>query len=203
MCRWMLLAFSFLCFGSMATAEEGAAAALAKLRDLAGDWEGSFQWTGARSASGKMNASYYVTGGGSAVIENLIVDGAPIMTSAYHLDGTDLRVTHYCAAQNQPRLSASRIDIAQGILDFAFVDITNLRSPDSPHVVGLELRLLTADHVIVTFLFEGAGKRSRERIELKRLPKKNMSWFSVPNNTRGGRGWFSPGVRECHRAISS
>ena len=120
-----------------------------------------------------MSASYYSTGNGSAVVENLKMDGVPVMTTVYHLDGADLRMTHYCAAQNQPRLKASRIDIAHGIADFAFVDITNLRSPETGHVVGLELRFLAADHITLAFRFEGGSKSSSERIDLKRLPTKS------------------------------
>jgi hypothetical protein len=122
--RVILLA-CVLCFSTMGKSEtqDGAnAAALAQLRGLAGEWEGSFEWTGARTATGKMNATYYSTGNGSAVVENLTVDGVPSMTSVYHLDGADLRMTHYCAAQNQPRLKARQIDLAKGILDLDFVD---------------------------------------------------------------------------------
>jgi len=152
--------------------EDGSAAALAQLRGLAGEWEGSFEWSGARTATGNINATYYETGNGSAVVENLAVNGAPSMTSVYHLDGADLRITHYCAAQNQPRLKARHIDVAKGILDFDFVDATNLRSPDAPHVYGLEMRLLNADHITLAFLFEGDGKRSKEFIDLKRIGHK-------------------------------
>lgn len=109
--------------------QEGASAALTQLRGLAGEWEGSYVWSGARTATGTMNVTYYETGNGSAVVENLTVDGVPSMTSVYHLDGADLRMTHYCGAQNQPRLRARTIDLAKGILDFDFVDATNLRSP--------------------------------------------------------------------------
>ena len=98
------------------------------------------------------------------------------MTSVYHLDSGDLRMTHYCAAQNQPRLKARQIDIAKGILDFEFLDATNLRSPDAPHVYGLEMRLLNADHITLAFLFEGGGKASKEFIDLKRIGHK----FSTP-----------------------
>jgi hypothetical protein len=94
------------------------------------------------------------------------------MTTVSHLDGADLRTTHFCAAQNQPRLKARQIDLAKGILDFEFVDATNLRSSDAPHVYGLEMRLLNADHVTLTFLFEGGGKRSKEFIDLKRVGHK-------------------------------
>jgi len=47
-----------------------------------------------------MNATYYEMDNGSAAIENPIVV-APVMTCAYHLYGTDLRITHYCGSQNR------------------------------------------------------------------------------------------------------
>jgi hypothetical protein len=147
-----------------------AAAAFKKLCALAGEWEGSVQWSGARHDSGRMNASYSLTGAGSAVVETLTMDGIPIMTSVYHLDGGDLRMTHYCGTRNQPRLKARRIDVERGIMDFDFVDITNLSSPGAGHVSGVEIRLLDADRFTLTFVFEEGGQRSHERIELTRVP---------------------------------
>jgi hypothetical protein len=55
---------------------------------------GSVEWSGARTEKGKMNATYYLTGAGSSVVENLTVNGTALMTSVYHLDGLDLRMTH-------------------------------------------------------------------------------------------------------------
>jgi hypothetical protein len=161
-----------LCLGTIGVSEERpdtGAAAFAQIRALAGEWEGSFEWTGGRSDTGTMNATYYSTGNGSAMVENLTVGGIPAMTSVYHLDGADLRMTHYCGAKNQPRLKASKIDGARGILEFSFIDATNLSSPDAAHVYGLEMRFLAADRITLTFLFEGGGKRSKERIDLKRV----------------------------------
>ena len=146
-----------------------AAAALAKLRSLAGDWEGTVEWTGARTDKGTMAVKYHATGYGSAVVEDLGSGPVPAMTSVYHLDGADLRVTHFCGAQNQPRLKASRVDLASGAIDFAFVDATNLKTPDAPHVYGIELRFQDEDHMTLTFLFTDAGRLSREKIELKRV----------------------------------
>jgi hypothetical protein len=172
----ILLLACVVCLSTMGWSEAQEspnAAALAQLRTLAGDWEGPLQWSGARTGTGHVNASYYVTGNGSSVVENLAMDGTvPSMTTVYHLDGADLRMTHFCAAQNQPRLKASTIDLAKGILDFDFVDATNMASPDAPHVHGLELRLLSPDHITVTFLFQAGEKRSREFIDLKRVSHK-------------------------------
>jgi hypothetical protein len=168
-----LLAFCPLILTPVLAFDEGAVSqALERLKALTGNWEGTFEWTGARTATGSMNATYYTTGNGSALVENLIMEGAPIMTSVYHLDGADLRMTHFCGAQNQPRLKAGRVDLMHGAIDFDFVDITNLRSADAPHVHGLELRLLDRNHLSITFLFQANGKESQEHIALKRVEEK-------------------------------
>jgi hypothetical protein len=149
--------------------DDTGAGALARLRTLAGEWEGTFEWTGSRTSTGTMNATYYLTGNSSAVVENLTMGGVPTMTSVYHLDGADLRMTHYCAAGNQPRLKAERIDIAKGTVDFSFIDATNLPSLSAPHVHGLEIRFLDTDHISLTYLFQSGSKESRERIALTRV----------------------------------
>jgi hypothetical protein len=175
--RHALVLIAILCpsvAGALEARESAGAAAFASLQGLAGEWEGTFEWTGGRSGAGAIAATYYLTGNGSAVVENLTMNGMLAMTSVYHLDGADLRLTHYCAAQNQPRLRAHRIDLAKGIVDFGFVDATNLRSPDAGHVHGLEIRLLDDDHMTLAFLFEGGGQRSREQIALRRAhPKRS------------------------------
>src|SRR5437763_1398708 len=86
----ILFILGWLTFSSLRAADESPAArALDQLKTLAGNWEGTFEWTGARTANGPMNATYYTTGNGSAVVENLITENAPVMTSVYHLDGAE------------------------------------------------------------------------------------------------------------------
>ena len=157
---------------ALSAEETESSKALSQIKALIGNWTGTFQWTGGRNDSGSMNATYYVTGNGSAVVENLINQSTPAMTSVYHLDGADLRMTHFCGAQNQPRLKARRIDLDHGAIDFEFVDATNLRSPDSPHVHGLEIRLIDPNHLTLTFLFQSGSVESREEINLKRTETK-------------------------------
>jgi hypothetical protein len=141
--------------------------AFALLRTLTGDWEGSFQWIGVPGDAGTSTATYALISNGSAVMETLTLGGTP-MTSVYHLDGTVLRMTHYCAAANQPRLKAQRVDLAHGSIDFDFVDITNLRSPDAAHVHGCEIRVTDADHLRLTFVVNSGDKQRREQITLMR-----------------------------------
>ena len=99
-------------------------------------------------------------------VENLTVDGAPSIASVYHLDVTNLRMTHYCSTQNQPRLKANQMDLAKGTLDFNFVDVTNLCSSDAPHVYALQMRLLSSDRTTLAFLFMAVDKRSKKLIDL-------------------------------------
>ncbi len=102
---------TMVCLGlvQVSQAQDGrGATAFGQLKSLAGDWEGTYEWTGT-GAGGSMTATYSLSGNGSAVVETLTMGGVPGMTSVYHLDGADLRMTHFCAAQNQPRLKAHRI----------------------------------------------------------------------------------------------
>ena len=163
---------SFAVSLSSGTRESPGLAALARLSRLSGYWKGSPEWTGARTGRYAMDASYSTTGNGSAVVETLIQDGVAVMTSVYHADGSDLRMTHYCGARKQPRLKASKIDAVGGAIDFAYVDATNLSSPDAPRVTGLQVRFGDADHLTLIFRFESAGRPAFERISLQRSPPK-------------------------------
>jgi hypothetical protein len=137
------------------------------IKALAGEWQGTFEWLGT-SRNGEMDARYYLTGNGSAVVEDLIADGTPNMTTVYHLDGVDLRATHYCAAGNQPRLKATLTNPADKSVKFEMIDITNLSKPEAGHVRDLELRLTSPNQITILFTFVASGKTSVEKIELRR-----------------------------------
>jgi hypothetical protein len=142
-----------------------------RMRALAGTWEGSFEWSGGRTGAGKLRATYYVTGNGSALVENLLMGegDAPSMTTVYHLDGSELRMTHFCAAQNQPRLKATQIDVASGAADFAFIDVTNA-GVSPAYVDGFSMRIADPDDLTLKFEFLGkSGKKAVETIVLKRV----------------------------------
>jgi hypothetical protein len=77
------LCFLLVCMGLggplFPRTQESAAGGFDKLRALSGDWEGTVAWTG--KSANKVSAHYYVTGNGSAVVEDL----SNGMTSVYHL----------------------------------------------------------------------------------------------------------------------
>lgn len=137
-------------------------AAFDKLKALTGDWEGTVAWTG--KPASPITAHYSMTGNGSAVVENLSNN----MTSVYHLDGANLRVTHYCAAGNQPRLRATSFGPDNSSVSFSFVDATNMSSPSAGHVDGIELKFLAPDHVTIQFHFVSGEKGNDELLDLRR-----------------------------------
>lgn len=101
----------------------GARSAFARLKGLAGDWKAREVMEGHPAQEGTV--TYRVTSGGSVVMETLFAGTGHEMVSMYHLDGDDLRLTHYCAAQNQPHLKLDRAASTPDALVFAFDGGTN------------------------------------------------------------------------------
>jgi hypothetical protein len=158
---WLCLA-ACVSLSGILSAETKANIAFEKIRALDGDWQGTVAWTGQQPS--EIGAHYYITGNGSAVVEDL----SNGMSSVYHLDGTDLRMTHFCAAQNQPRLKATAFGPDNSGITFSFVDITNLSSPKAGHVQGLDMKFLAADHITLRFHFVSDGRVRDELLDLKR-----------------------------------
>ena len=75
---------------------------LARIKQLAGEWEMEDEG-GVRHHV----ATFSVTAAGSAVREIMFPGSEMEMTNLYHMDGSELVITHYCAAGNQPRMVAS------------------------------------------------------------------------------------------------
>jgi hypothetical protein len=136
---------------------------------LEGEWAGSYEWTDGRSGGGAMRVRYTVTGAGSALIEDLInEEGVATMTTVYHVDGADLRMTHYCAARNQPRLKSSLFSDAPPAAEFQLVDVTGLTKYGS--VQAFRIEIVDADHLNLRFTFAGNPKTSGvENIRLARV----------------------------------
>jgi hypothetical protein len=114
-----------------------AKAAFARLEALAGEWncEAQEEDHGKGHASDKpLKVVYRVTANGSAVMETLFPGTDHEMVSMYHLDGDDLRMTHYCAAKNQPHLKLDRAASKADALVFAFDGGTNFDPEKDMHM---------------------------------------------------------------------
>jgi hypothetical protein len=131
-----------------------------RMKTFAGEWEGTYEWSQGRTGGGPLRVSYFLTGAGSALVENLIQGGVTTMTTVYHLDGSDLRMTHYCAARNQPRLKAVRFDEAKGSAEFTLVDVTGVGPKNPGYVEGFLIELLDGDRLHLRFTFGGGPGRS-------------------------------------------
>jgi hypothetical protein len=119
--------------------------AFTRLKRLEGSWD--------EAEYGRV-VTYGLTGKGSALIEEFV--GDPPMASVYHLDGDDLRLTHYCNAGNQPRMVAAHY--TSDTLKFDFVDVTNLSAPHAYHTRELTIRFQDDDHVVLNFVGLKDGK---------------------------------------------
>ena len=143
---------------------------LAQIKSLAGTWKGPFEWTGAMSGKGNVTVEYYTTGYGTSVVEDIISeDGAVSMSSVYHMDAEDLRMTHYCAANNHPRLIAGEMDRQGRSVDFDMVDITNLKSEDAGHVYGVRLEFVDDENLNIKFKYRRGDDLSLETIQLTKI----------------------------------
>jgi hypothetical protein len=161
-----LISMSLLLISAAPVEESPSSKMLNRLATLSGQWQGTVLWTGARHGTDKISATYSVSHFRSSVFENLLMDGVPYMTSVYHLDGADLRVTHFCV-QSQPRLIADKIDPDSATVHFKLVDVTNA-GPTSGFVDEIFLHNPDPHTMRIQFVFHGNGPRSVETIDLKK-----------------------------------
>ncbi len=139
------------------------AAALDRIRALAGEWEGT------NSKGDPVRMVFEVIGDGSSVMERLIMKGEHPhdMLTLYHMDGDRLMLTHYCAAGNQPRMHlASQSDREAR---FEFLDATGLASPDAGHMRRAVVTFEGPDRISSAWTwFEGGKEQFTEVIRVKR-----------------------------------
>jgi hypothetical protein len=125
-------------------------AAFSRLKGLVGDWEVS-------SARGAGHSRFELIANDSVVLEHFTAPGAQEMLTAYHLDGDQLVLTHYCMAGNQPRMVAEKFDASSGELDFAFAGGTNI-APGAGHMHDATFQLVSRDHFSAKWDFVEAGQ---------------------------------------------
>ena len=101
---------------------------LSRFRALDGEWMSTVDST----EMPPMAATYRTIAQGSAVVETVFADAPHEMISVFFLDGDRLRMTHYCAAQNQPHLVAN--EITENSVSFVVDHITNHRDPNAMYM---------------------------------------------------------------------
>ena len=143
------------------------AAALERLKALAGDW---VEVEPKMGPEGHVAESYRVTGAGSALVSTL-AGGTPYeLVSVYHRDGNDLVMTHYCAAQNQPRMRAKKV--TGNVIAMDFDGGTNLDPAKDMHIHAVKIELLGPDEIRETWIGWKGGKPEEPPLTLHLKRKK-------------------------------
>jgi hypothetical protein len=143
-----------------ASAPADGPAAFERLKALEGTWQ---------AADGKKAVTVFeLTANGTVLLERYsnpaMPDGGRMVT-AYHLDGKDLVLTHYCIARNQPTLRAERYDASTGEVQFEFVRASGLSSPDAGHMRRAKYRFVDRDRFTTEWEFFAGGKKTMTEIE--------------------------------------
>jgi hypothetical protein len=153
---------------SRAAADAGAVPAPPKnanmdtIRGLVGTWEP------AAAAEGKKMGTlvFKSTSGGSVVMETMFPGSEHEMVNMYSADGDSVLFTHYCAMGNQPRMKLKSAEA--GVLKFEYLDCSNLKSRDDPHMDSLELTI-KGDRLTEKWSFFAGGKvTNQETFEFTR-----------------------------------
>ena len=153
--RWILTAILLL-GGTLAVraglppTEGTAEAGWEKLKALQGRWETT-------TPDGKKAwLTIELVANGTALMEREEVPGdaeRSNMVTMYHLDRDRLILTHYCMANNQPRMRAAAYDPETRTLTFEFLDATNLKTPDDGHMRRVVFRFVDNDHFTSQWTF--------------------------------------------------
>ena len=149
----------FVLVTSVAFAASAAQKSFEDLKALDGTWEGTVK-------NGQpVEVDYRVTSNGSALMSE--IKGKEDMISMFHLDGERLLMTHYCSAGNQPRMVASASPDGK-TFTFAFIDGTNLATPDAGHMSRLIISMPDANHHTEEWIYNDHGKEMKEVFDLWR-----------------------------------
>ncbi len=158
----LVVGLGLLVASPAAVAESGSV--FEKFKALAGEWEGQ------RSDGEMVKVSYQVLSGDSAVVEILTEFAEEVtMVTVYHMDGNDVRMTHYCSAQNQPRMKASSVSPEARVVSFEFVDVTNLAQPTDGHLQNLEITFKDRNHITQKWTWRENGRTTDNTFTLTRV----------------------------------
>ena len=123
-----------------------------------------------------VTVEYRLTSNGTAIVENYFSDVPDFeestsanMTTVYHKDRSELRLTHYCGAANHPSMTARYLDPDSGLVNFEFTHITNLDSSDDYHSRQLNLDIVSSDHIRIEYHGIQSGKVYSQAYDIKRV----------------------------------
>ncbi len=158
----LTLAGSWLLTGTSYAQNLTAQQVFEKLKPLVGEWKGT-------APTGRtFGVSYQLIAKSSVLVETwTMAPGRQTMT-VYHLDGTNLLATHYCAAGNQPRLQLKAPSAPDNFV-FDFVSSTNLPDPEVSHQHQFDIQLTGPDAFSRSETYLEKGVADTERVRYTRV----------------------------------
>ncbi|HEV3144631.1 MAG TPA: hypothetical protein VGZ47_12150 [Gemmataceae bacterium] len=117
--------------------------AFEQLKKLAGTWVEADK---DGKPTDKVMSVIKVTAGGSAVQETLFPGQPMEMLSVYHLDGSDLVMTHYCMLGNQPKMKADPKS-PKNQIRWQFAGGTNFDPAKDMHMHEGTVTIIDDDHM--------------------------------------------------------
>ena len=134
-----------------------------KLKTLVGEWN----WKGESGEKG--HTSYRLVSNGTVLMETLSTPDESQMITMYHPDRDRLMVTHYCSANNQPRMHAVPSSANAEEIAFDYVDATNLSSPAAGHMAKLAIQFQDNDHFTQRWTWREDGKENTKAFHYTRV----------------------------------
>ena len=139
-----------------------------RLKSLAGTWVEADK---DGKPTDKVVSIVKVTAGGSAIHETLFPGQSMEMVSVYHLDGTELVMTHYCMLGNQPRMKADPKSPTNQI-KWVFAGGTNLDPAKDMHMHSAVVTFVDADRIEIAGEAWENGKPSPDHCATMKLVRK-------------------------------
>jgi hypothetical protein len=156
---FLVTATAQLC-GQHATDESKAA--FDQLKSLDGDWK-------ATTSTGIQKAHFELIADNSVVASRLSGGMPHDMHTMFHMDGSTLMLTHYCAMHNQPRMMLVPSGDPKKLV-FKFKDGTNI-VPGAGHMNGVVFTINGPNlHTEEWIYVDDNGKETATRCEFRRKP---------------------------------
>ena len=139
-----------------------------KLKTLVGEWVKADK---DGKPSGEVLTVFKLTGGGSALRETIHPNTPMEMISLYHMDGSDLVMTHYCMLGNQPKMKANAKSTDKEIV-FDFAGGTNIKPEKDMHVHNGSIKWIDDDTVEWSWVAWMDGKPAEGHMMTEKLVRK-------------------------------
>jgi TonB family protein len=142
-----------------------AAAAFKQLSTLVGTWRN------AEAPNSPLRIRFFLTAGGTTLVESWERAGQPHSLTLYHRDGDTLLATHHCPQGNQPRLALAPRN--GNALHFTFRDATDLDAGES-HLHDLSFDLTDPTSPVRSETYRQGEEAEETKFTLIRVESKPL-----------------------------